>query len=114
MDNSSKKMRKLITDDMDLSPFNFPVYSNVSAEPVDGPERFKPYLADQISSPVLWYPIMRNMYRDGIRNFVEIGPGKVLQGLVKRSLSGDDIEIKGIDDYDSLAVYLKEYVEVNS
>jgi len=114
MDNSSKKMRKLITDDMELSHFKFPVYSNVCAEPLDDPERFKPYLADQISSPVLWYPIMRNMYRDGIRKFVEIGPGKVLQGLVKRSLNGDDIEIKGIDDYDSLAAYLKEYVEVKS
>jgi len=114
MDNSSKKMRVLITDDMEFSQFEFPVYSNVSAEPIDSPEKYKPLLADQISSPVLWYPIMRNMYRDGIRNFVEIGPGKVLQGLVKRSLSGDDVIIKGIDDFDSLVAYLKEYVEVKS
>jgi len=112
MDNSSKKMRELINDDMEFSQFKFPVYSNVSSEPVDRPENYKPLLADQISSPVLWYPIMQNMYRDGIRNFVEIGPGKVLQGLVKRSLGGNDVIIKGIDDYDSLISYLKEYVEV--
>jgi [acyl-carrier-protein] S-malonyltransferase len=86
MDSSSGKMKKLINENMDFSQFKFPVYSNVSAEPVDEPEKFKPLLANQISSPVLWYPIMRNMYQAGIRKFVEIGPGKVLQGLVKRAL----------------------------
>jgi [acyl-carrier-protein] S-malonyltransferase len=114
MDNSSGKMKKLITEDMNFSQFKFPVYSNVNAEAVDEPEKFKPLLANQISSPVLWYPIMRNMYQAGIRKFVEIGPGKVLQGLVKRALNDDNIEITGVDDLNSLVGFLKENVEVKS
>jgi [acyl-carrier-protein] S-malonyltransferase len=114
MDSSSGKMRKLIAEDMEFSQFKIPVYSNVNAEAVDEPEKFKPLLASQISCPVLWYPIIRNMYSAGIRRYVEIGPGKVLQGLVRRALKDDDLEITGIDDLDSLVVFLKESVEVKS
>jgi len=112
MDSSSEKMRKFITEELNLSPFKFPVYSNVSAEPVDDPEKFRRLLADQISSPVLWYPIIQNMYKDGIRRFVEIGPGKVLQGLVKRSIKDEYIEISGIDNLENLIDFLKEKTEV--
>ncbi|UCE67887.1 MAG: ACP S-malonyltransferase [Candidatus Zixiibacteriota bacterium] len=114
MDNSSEKMRKFIMEELKLSPLRFPVYSNVSAGPVDDPERFRELLADQISNPVLWYPIIQNMYRDGIRRFIEIGPGKVLQGLVKRSLNFDDIELSGIDNRENLIDFLKENAEVES
>lgn len=114
MDNASVRMRDFIMEEINLSPFRFPVYSNVSAEPVDDPERCKTLLADQISSPVLWYPILQNMYRDGIRRFIEIGPGKVLQGLVKRSLNFDDIELSGVDNLENLIDFLKENAEVGS
>ena len=114
MDNSSKKMRKFIMEKLRLSPFKFPVYSNVSAGPVDDPEKFRGLLADQISSPVLWFPIIQNMYQDGIRRFIEIGPGKVLQGLVKRSLNFDDLELSGIDNHENLIDFLKENAKVES
>jgi [acyl-carrier-protein] S-malonyltransferase len=114
MDSSSGKMRKLIAEDMKFSQFKFPVYSNVNAEAVDEPEKFKPLLANQISSPVLWYPIIQNMYKAGVKRFVEIGPGKVLQGLVKRTLNDDNIEITGVDDLNSLVDFLKENIEVKS
>lgn len=114
MDTSSVKMRKFIMEDLKLSPFRFPVYSNVSAEPIDDPERYKTLLANQISSPVLWYPILQNMYQDGIRRFIEIGPGKVLQGLIKRSLNFDDIELWGLDNLENLIDFLKENAEVES
>ncbi len=114
MDTSSDKMRKFIMEELKLSPFRFPVYSNVRARPVDDPIMYKKLLADQISSPVLWYPILQNMYQDGIRRFVEIGPGRVLQGLVKRSLDFDDIELSGIDNLENLIDFLKENAEVES
>ncbi|UCC79289.1 MAG: ACP S-malonyltransferase [Candidatus Zixiibacteriota bacterium] len=114
MDTSSEKMRKFIMEELTLSAFRFPVYSNVGAEPVDNPVRYKTLLADQISSPVLWYPILQNMYQDGIRRFIEIGPGKVLQGLVKRSLNFDDIELSGVDNLENLIDFLKENAEVES
>jgi [acyl-carrier-protein] S-malonyltransferase len=114
MDNSSQIMKKYITEELEFSRFRFPVYANVSAASVDNPEVFRKLLADQISSPVLWYPILQNMYKDGFRNFIEIGPGNVLQGLVKRSLKFDDIEVSGIDNHKNLIDFLKQNAEVES
>jgi [acyl-carrier-protein] S-malonyltransferase len=112
MDSSSRKMRKFIMEKLNLSSFKIPVYSNVSAEPITDSEKYRSLLADQISSPVLWYPILDNMYKDGIRCFVEIGPGKVLQGLVKRSIIDEHVDISGVDNLDNLIDFLKENSEV--
>ena len=98
--------------ELGLSSFEIPVYSNVSAEPVTDSEKFRRLLADQISSPVLWYPILNNMHKDGIRHFVEIGPGKVLQGLVKKSIKDVHIDISGVDNLENLIDFLKENAEV--
>ena len=72
-----------------------PVVANVNAEPVSNPVKIKELLIDQITMPVLWHLSMERMYREGVRGFVEIGPGKVLQGLLKRSFS--DTRNIGID-----------------
>lgn len=61
-----------------------PVYQNVSAEAVTQPEVIKENLISQLTSPVMWTQIMRNMIADGAGVFVEVGPGNVLQGLVKK------------------------------
>ncbi|NIM98783.1 MAG: ACP S-malonyltransferase [candidate division Zixibacteria bacterium] len=62
-----------------------PMVANVTAEPVTDPSHIKELLTDQITMPVLWYQSMVRMYKEGIRTFVEVGPGRVLQGLLKRS-----------------------------
>ncbi|MFO8067553.1 MAG: ACP S-malonyltransferase [Bacteroidales bacterium] len=61
-----------------------PVYQNVSAEAVTQPEVIKENLISQLTSPVMWTQIMKNMIADGAGVFVEVGPGNVLQGLVKK------------------------------
>lgn len=61
-----------------------PVYQNVSAEAVTKPEVIKENLISQLTSPVMWTQIMKNMIADGATVFVEVGPGAVLQGLVKK------------------------------
>jgi len=61
-----------------------PVYANVTAKPVQKSEEIRRLLNDQLTSPVRWEETIRNMAADGADKFVEIGPGKVLQGLVKR------------------------------
>jgi [acyl-carrier-protein] S-malonyltransferase len=94
---------------MQFDEFRFPIYSNVATEPSMDGGAFKDLLSKQILSPVLWYPILKNMYRDGVRRFVEIGPGKVLQGTVKRSLDHSDIEILGIDALNSLDQFMDQY-----
>lgn len=75
-----------------------PVYQNVTAEAETDPARIKENLLRQLTSPVKWTQSVRAMLRDGAREFTEIGPGTVLQGLVKRisAAEGIETEIKGI------------------
>ncbi|MFO7997686.1 MAG: ACP S-malonyltransferase [Bacteroidales bacterium] len=61
-----------------------PVYQNVDAKPVREPEKIKENLMAQLTSPVRWTQIMQHMMADGATTFVEVGPGTVLQGLVKK------------------------------
>lgn len=60
------------------------VYANVTAAPVAGPDEIRESLARQVSSPVRWAQAMKRMVADGYGQFVEVGPGKVLTGLMKR------------------------------
>lgn len=61
-----------------------PIYQNVNAQAVTKPEDIKQNLIAQLTSPVRWTQIVQNMVADGATTFVEVGPGSVLQGLVKK------------------------------
>lgn len=61
-----------------------PVYQNVTACPVSDPEVIKKNLIAQLTAPVRWTQTVKNMIADGCTSFTEIGPGQVLQGLVKK------------------------------
>jgi [acyl-carrier-protein] S-malonyltransferase len=61
-----------------------PIYQNVNAQSVRMPEMIKQNLIAQLTSPVRWTQIVQNMVADGATTFVEVGPGSVLQGLVKK------------------------------
>ncbi|MDR1848350.1 MAG: ACP S-malonyltransferase [Bacteroidales bacterium] len=61
-----------------------PVYQNYTAMPVHNPELIKTNLISQLTNPVLWTQISKNMVADGASTFIEVGPGNVLQGLVKK------------------------------
>jgi [acyl-carrier-protein] S-malonyltransferase len=61
-----------------------PVYQNVNAQPVKNPEIIKQNLISQLTSPVKWTQTVKNMLLDGASSFTEMGPGKTLQGLVKK------------------------------
>ncbi len=61
-----------------------PVYQNVSASAVTDPETIKKNLIAQLTAPVRWTQTMQNMIADGATSFTEVGPGKVLRGLVKK------------------------------
>ena len=58
-----------------------PIYQNVNAKPITNPDTLKLNLLNQIIAPVLWTQTIQNMFLDGISHFVEVGPGKVLEGL---------------------------------
>lgn len=70
-----------------------PIYSNYTAKPTVNPEEIRSNLLNQLLNPVRWTQTLNNMSANGADSFVEVGPGKVLQGLVKRTLKG--VEISG-------------------
>ena len=61
-----------------------PIYQNVDAQPQTDPEKIKANLIAQLTAPVRWTQIVRNMLADGVTEFTELGPGNVLQGLIKK------------------------------
>lgn len=71
-------------NDTEFNKPTCPVYQNVKAQPVENPDIIKINLIAQLTAPVLWTQSVKAMVEDGARHFVEIGPGKVLTGLVKK------------------------------
>lgn len=71
-----------------------PIYQNVDAKPYTDPAKIQENLIAQLTASVRWTQIMQNMIADGADTFLEIGPGKVLQGLLKKASA--DIAIDGI------------------
>ncbi|MGQ1890805.1 ACP S-malonyltransferase [Thermophagus sp. OGC60D27] len=74
-----------------------PVYQNVDGKPYTDPEQIKANLVSQLTSPVKWTQTVRNMIADGADDFTEIGPGKVLQGLIKKI--DRSVATQGISSY---------------
>jgi [acyl-carrier-protein] S-malonyltransferase len=66
-----------------------PVYQNVTAKPSTNPDEIKANLLAQLTAPVRWTQSVQNMVNDGATHFVELGPGKVLQGLITKTVSSD-------------------------
>lgn len=72
-----------------------PVYQNATAERVTDPGKIKQNLISQLTAPVLWTQLVRNMIADGAIHFTEIGPGNVLQGLISK-IGGEEIIVSGV------------------
>jgi [acyl-carrier-protein] S-malonyltransferase len=78
-----------------ISEPSIPVFSNVTSEPVSDPEEIRSLLVQQLTSPVRWEESVKNMYDFGVTEFIEYGPGKVLQGLIGRTLS--NVKTSGVE-----------------
>ena len=83
-----------------IGDLKVPVVTNVEAEFNRSKERVKGLLVAQVSSPVRWEESIRRMTEDGIEQVLEIGPGKVLSGLMKRI--NPNVEIKNLEDLQTL------------
>lgn len=68
-----------------------PVYQNITTTAVSDPDEIKKNLIAQLTGPVKWTQSVQNMIKDGATNFVEVGPGKTLQGLIKKIDSSVDV-----------------------
>jgi [acyl-carrier-protein] S-malonyltransferase len=87
-------------EEISISDLKIPVVTNVEAEINSSKERIRGLLVAQVSSPVRWEESMRKMIAEGIEEVMEIGPGKVLSGLMKRI--DNRVETRNIEDLQTL------------
>lgn len=83
-----------------VAPFIFPVVTNVEATPCDQPEQVKTLLVKQVCAPVRWDASIEHCAALGVDRYLEVGPGKVLTGLIKRIHRGAALD--HVSDVDSL------------
>lgn len=83
MEPAREELAKAIEETSFHTPI-CPIYQNVSTFAVTNPEEIKQNLIFQLTAPVKWTQSVQNMIKDGATSFTEVGPGKVLQGLVKK------------------------------
>ena len=81
----------------------FPVYVNYSAKPISSANEIRNALIKQLDHPVKWHESVSNMISDGASSFLEVGPGRVLQGLNRRI--NRDVPMKGISTWEDVNNY---------
>lgn len=99
MRSAAEKLKEAL-EKIQVNELKIPVVTNVEAEINRSKERVKPLLVEQITSPVKWEESMRRMIVEGIEKIIEIGPGKVLTGLMKRI--DQNIETANVEDLKTL------------
>jgi [acyl-carrier-protein] S-malonyltransferase len=103
--NSARDPLAEVLDKIEFKPTQVALVTNVTAKPEQDPAELRQLLVRQITSPVLWRQSLEYMRQNGVKRFVEIGPGKVLSGLVKRTLK--DVEIENIDTFENLQEFMQ-------
>jgi len=83
MEPARKELASAIEDTSFYQP-NCPIYQNVSASAVTNPDEIKKNLMLQLTAPVKWTQTIQQMIKDGGTEFIEVGPGKILQGLMRK------------------------------
>lgn len=92
MESAFDALQRKIENTNFLRP-NCKIYSNFTAKPTRKSGEIKENILQQLVNPVKWMQTLQNMQKDGATTFIEVGPGNVLQGLVKRTLK--DVNIEG-------------------
>jgi [acyl-carrier-protein] S-malonyltransferase len=107
MDKASRRFSEVL-DKVSFSRPKVPIYSNVTAKPETDPKRIKDLMKKQICSPVRWYEVAINMHRDGISNFIELGPKKVLGNLIRKSLPERSVSVFQGENPENLEAAIRE------
>ena len=98
---------------LDTTPFNTPEKSilfNVTADTSNDPDEIKDIMGRQLCSPVRWYDTIKKLMDENVEIFVEVGPGRVLAGLLKKILPGDyPAKTYNVANMKQLEKFLKEY-----
>ena len=99
MESAYEKLERVLAG-VPIQPPDFPVISNVTGEEVKTPDEIRRTLRDQVTGTVRWAECMQRLINLGCDVFIELGPGNVLAGLLKRTKRG--IEVVSVGDADSV------------
>lgn len=105
MSSAAEKLANEL-DSIGVHSMNIPVVSNVDAKIIQDESKIKGLLIKQLSSPVYWEESIKTMVGKGVATFIEVGPGKVLSGFIKRI--NKEVKILNIEDIKSLENTLNE------
>jgi [acyl-carrier-protein] S-malonyltransferase len=104
MQDASREFAQLLQQ-FNMAPPEIPLYSNFTGLPYEGD--FRTLLSEQICNPVRWETIVRNMIAAGADTFIEVGPGTVLTGLIKKIAA--EVQTFHVEEYEDLLSVVKEY-----
>jgi [acyl-carrier-protein] S-malonyltransferase len=104
MSPAAERLEKVL-DEVEINELQVPVVTNVDARPNGDYSYVKRLLIDQVVNPVRWDESVKTLYDLGVREFLEIGPGNVLSGLIKRTVS--DVSVLNLEKTDHIKI-LKE------
>jgi len=105
MKPAEERLRPVL-EESHLKDLWFSVVSNVDASPIGTATAVRNALLRQVASPVRWVESIEKMIAMGVRRFVEVGPGKVLTGLIKRIDSS--VELINVSDVASLEAFVEK------
>ena len=105
MKSASEKMANFIND-LKINELNKPIISNVTAKETTSSKEIKSLLVSQIEKKVRWLESVEYMINNGVKNFVEIGPGKVLSGLIKRI--DKNVKVNSINSEEDIKLLLND------
>ena len=106
MEKAAEKFSKEL-ENFDIKKPEVQVYSNLTAKPYE--ENVTEYLVNQMESPVRWQETIENMIADGYTDFIEVGAGKTLSGLIKKI--SKEVRVYSVEDAESLEVTKKAVCE---
>lgn len=110
MESAKVKLAPLVAE-ITIKSTNVPVVMNVTGKPESNQLEIRKNMVEQVISPVLWTDSIEWMISNGVDTFIEVGPGKVLSGLVKKI--NDKVNTISIENVESLAIYKKLVKVVN-
>lgn len=103
MEEASDKFKAVLSDFSIKKP-SIPVYANFTATPYEN--NVADTMANQIKNPVRWQETVENMINDGFTDFVEVGPGKTLSGLIKKI--SKEVNVYSVQDFETLTKTIEE------
>ncbi|GAB6485796.1 [acyl-carrier-protein] S-malonyltransferase [Bacillus cereus] len=110
MEPASEKLKEEVLNSINMMNTVIPVVANVSAKEITSAEEIKNALVEQVYSSVLWEDSIRYMIQNGVDTFIEIGPGKVLSGLIKKI--DKSVNVYSISDIETMNNVIEKLKQV--